>query len=71
MRQLINQNVNYANHTNSSAPVWNSNSASKISLTSLIKNKTIHIKMRMDETQKDTTNANLSFKRTGKNPPAD
>lgn len=39
MKQVINQNVNYANHTNSSAPSWDSNSASSMSLSTIIRDK--------------------------------
>ena len=41
MKQIINQNVNYANHTNSSAPGWGSNSASSMSLSTIIRDKII------------------------------
>lgn len=43
MKQLINQNVNYANHTNSSAPKWSNSSAASDSLSTIIRNKTIVI----------------------------
>jgi len=43
MKLLINQNVNYANHTNSSAPKWSNSSATSDSLSTIICNKTIVI----------------------------
>jgi len=43
MKLLINQNVNYANHTNSSAPKWSNSSATSDSLSTIIRNKTIVI----------------------------
>ena len=41
MKVLINQNVNYANHTSSSAPGWNSSSAKTDSLSTIIRNQRI------------------------------
>ncbi len=43
MKQLINQNVNYANHTNSSAPKWSSSSAAMDTLSTIIRNRRIVI----------------------------
>ena len=43
MKLIINQNVEYANHTNSSAPTLSQSSASGLSLSNLIRNTTITI----------------------------
>ena len=43
MKQLINQNVNYANHTNSSAPKWANTSAAMDSFSTIICNRKIVI----------------------------
>ena len=43
MNLIINQNVNYANHTNSSSPKWNNSSATSDSLSTIIRDKTIVI----------------------------
>jgi len=51
MKVLINQNVNYANHTNSSAPGWDNSSAKSDSLSTIIRNKTIIVKEALSENQ--------------------
>ncbi len=43
MKLLVNQNVNYANHTNSSAPKWSNSSAASDSLSTIVRNKIIVI----------------------------
>jgi hypothetical protein len=44
VKQLINQNVNYANHTNSSSPGLVSSTASNTSLATIIRGKTVIIR---------------------------
>ena len=39
MKLVINQNVEYANHTNSSTPAFSTSSASSVSLSNLIRDR--------------------------------
>lgn len=41
MSIMINQNVNYINHTNSSSPMWRNSSATNDCLLTIIRDKTI------------------------------
>ena len=55
MRTLINQNVNYANHTSSSSPSWNSSSARTDSLSTIIRNQVIILPEVPDTGQKQVS----------------